>query len=91
MWDNSPVMTVMPRPKLKPTMTGREMKSVTHPRRRIPNNANQAPAASATPAVSAAARAGSWMPCIPAMTAPDISATVEVGPTETWREEPKIA
>ena len=71
-------------PELRePTITGLEMKSVTQPRRRIPKRASQTPAASATPAVRAAARTGSWTPGIPAITAPDIRATVDVGPTET--------
>ena len=90
-WGSSPAITTSPRPKLKPTMTGREMKSVTQPSRRMPNSANQSPATNATPLDSAIARPGSSCPGSPATTAPDISATVEVGPIATCREDPNTA
>ena len=89
-WGSSPERTVRLRPKLKPTMTGRDMKSVTHPSLSSPNTVSHSPAASATPAVRVTAFAGSPAPRV-AMTAPDIRAAVDVGPIATCREEPKIA
>ena len=76
---------------VNPVMTGREMKSVIHPKRSAPASVSSSPALMATAADTAVARTGSPEPTTPKTTAPDMIATVEVGPTETCRDEPKIA
>ena len=89
-WGSSPAITTIDSPIEKPVMTGREMKSVIHPSRAAPASARNRPAEIATAPVRATARAGSDPPASWKTTAPDMMATVDVGPIETCREEPKI-
>ena len=91
-WGSSDTITRIDKPMVNPVITGREMRSVIQPVRRTPAIVSRTPDATATAQVSATARAGSIPPpMICTTTAPDMMATVDVGPTETWRDDENTA
>ena len=82
---------VKAKPTMKPSITGLDMKSAMKPSLARPARMKKAPTRMAKAVVSSMKRCWSAPTASGKMTAADMTATVELGPTMSCRDVPKMA